>query len=282
MVVQLVVTTLADVGNPLDQQVSIDCAALILTGTGILGATAANAVIALVLRIIGFAAAGVMKGSFAAWWQSTMPLVSAGSVFAKLTSIAMSAGGAGATGTTIGAVLGVGGGAAAITWTPLANVCKRVDEEVAQGSVAGATLQANTRAVQAVLSSAELAGKTAKEVYDATPAPVKAAAEQVAEKINSAYTASADAVRKTYDAVTSKAADVADAAKPALDKVTQAVGDAAASSTDTMGNAYTAAASKIVEARAAAAPGVEERLKEVSEAMKHVFDELPRWLRSRL
>ena len=84
---QLVAATLADVGdgNPLDQEVSVDCAALILTGTGILGAVASNAIIALVLRLIGFAASGVLKGSFAAWWQSTMPLVSAGSVFAKLT-----------------------------------------------------------------------------------------------------------------------------------------------------------------------------------------------------
>ena len=322
MSLQIVAATLADTGNdagnPLTQKVSVDCAALILTGTGILGAAASNAIIVLVLRLIGFAAAGVVKGSFAAWWQSTMPLVSAGSIFAKLTSIAMSAGGAGAAGTTIGGVVGVSGGAAALTWTPLANICKRVDEEVAQGSVAGATLQANTKAVQALLSSADNVGKTAKEVYDTAPLPVKAAAEQVGESINKALAASAEAAGYAYDAVASKAVDAAEAAKPALDKAAQAVADAAeaakpaldkaaravadaaeaakpaldkaaratagaaASSADVMSKAQDAVASKVAEAAAAAKPVVNDKIKEVSEAAKHFFDGLPRWLRSRL
>ena len=304
MSLQIVAATLADTGNdagnPLTQKVSVDCAALILTGTGILGAAASNAIIVLVLRLIGFAAAGVVKGSFAAWWQSTMPLVSAGSIFAKLTSIAMSAGGAGAAGTTIGGIVGVSGGAAALTWTPLANICKRVDEEVAQGSVAGATLQANTKAVQALLSSADNVGKTAKEVYDTAPLPVKAAAEQVGESINKALAASAEAAGYAYDAVASKAVDVAEAAKPALNKAAQAVADAAeaakpaldkaaratagaaASSADVMSKAQDAVASKVAEAAAAAKPVVNDKIKEVSEAAKHFFDGLPRWLRSRL
>jgi len=305
MSLEIVAATLADTGNdagsdPLTQRVSVDCAALILTGTGILGAAASNAIIVLVLRLIGFAAAGVVKGSFAAWWQSTMPLVSAGSIFAKLTSIAMSAGGAGAAGTTIGGIVGVSGGAAALTWTPLANICKRVDEEVAQGSVAGATLQANTKAVQALLSSADNMGKTAKEVYDTAPPPVKAAAEQVGESINKALAASAEAAGYAYDAVASKAVDVAEAAKPALNKAAQAVADAAeaakpaldkaaratagaaASSADVMSKAQDAVASKVAEAAAAAKPVVNDKIKEVSEAAKHFFYGLPRWLRSRL
>jgi hypothetical protein len=52
------------------------------------------------LWIRGFSAVGVTKGSFAAWWQSTMPLVAKGSIFAVLQSIAM--GGTGAATWTIG------------------------------------------------------------------------------------------------------------------------------------------------------------------------------------
>ena len=97
-----------------DQKVFADCAALVLAGGGILGATVANTMIGLLLRIVGFATTGVVKGSFAAWWQSTMPLVQAGSVFAKLMSIAVGAGGAGTAGTTIGGLVGTAGGAGAI------------------------------------------------------------------------------------------------------------------------------------------------------------------------
>ena len=44
-----------------------------------------------ILGIIGFGAKGIIKGSIAALIQSKMILVTAGSVFAKLTSFAMSA-----------------------------------------------------------------------------------------------------------------------------------------------------------------------------------------------
>ncbi len=43
----------------------------------------------LILGLIGFGAAGIIKGSLAAAIQSSIGLVSAGSLFAKLTSIAM-------------------------------------------------------------------------------------------------------------------------------------------------------------------------------------------------
>jgi len=132
------------------------------------------------------------------------------------------------------------------------------------------------------LSSADLVAKTAKEVYDAAPPPAKAAAEQVGKTINSAFAASADAAGYAYDAVTSKAAEAAEAAKPALDKVTQAANEAAASSVDVMGKAQNAVASKVAEAAAAAKPVVEDEIREVSEAAVQFFEGLPRWLRSRL
>lgn len=45
----------------------------------------------LVLRVLGFGARGIIKGSIAALIQSSYGLVKAGSWFAKLTSIAMAA-----------------------------------------------------------------------------------------------------------------------------------------------------------------------------------------------
>ena len=44
-----------------------------------------------ILRLIGFGAAGIIKGSIAAAIQSWYGLITVGSWFARLTSIAMSA-----------------------------------------------------------------------------------------------------------------------------------------------------------------------------------------------
>ncbi len=44
-----------------------------------------------ILKIIGFGAKGVIKGSIAALIQSKIVIVKAGSLFAKLTSLAMRA-----------------------------------------------------------------------------------------------------------------------------------------------------------------------------------------------
>ncbi len=46
--------------------------------------------IGFVLKLIGFGAQGVIKGSIAALIQSWMVVVKAGSIFARLTSLAMS------------------------------------------------------------------------------------------------------------------------------------------------------------------------------------------------
>ena len=122
-----------------------------------------------------------------------------------------------------------------MSWEPLAKLSKLADEEVASGSVLGATVQANTRAVQAVISSVESAKATAKEMYDATPQPVKATAEHVAENINSF----AAAAGKAAKAVTKKATEAAEAAKPTLEK---AASDVAAVSADAAGKAAKAVA----------------------------------------
>mmetsp|Transcript_406 Transcript_406/g.748 ORF Transcript_406/g.748 Transcript_406/m.748 type:complete len:290 (+) Transcript_406:3-872(+) len=280
----LAVAADGDTSSDVDfQKVSADCAALIMTCSGVLGAASANALIALMLRLVGFTVAGVAKGSFAAWWQSTMPLVSAGSVFAKLTSIAMSPAGAGAAGTTIGGIFGVGGGAVAAGFS---DVCKRVDEEVARRSVVGVTLQANTRMVQAALSSVEGATKTAKQVYDAVPPTVKDLGERIAkqaqETVTLATASLVDSAGRAYEAVSHKASEAAEATGPALVTAAKATGEAVAASSETASKTAKAMSGKAAEVAAAAVPVVEEKLKQASDAAKHVFEGLLGRLRSRL
>ena len=48
-----------------------------------------NKMIKAILGLIGFGAKGIIKGSLAALYQSSIVVVKAGSLFAKLTSMAM-------------------------------------------------------------------------------------------------------------------------------------------------------------------------------------------------
>ena len=233
--------------DPSAQVVSPDCAAVVLSGAGILGAVTAGATFSLVLEIVGFTATGVAPGSFAAWWQSTMPLVAAGSLFARLQAFAM--GGGGAAASTLGAIAG---DVTAFNSGFMANVCKWVDEEVSKGSAAGDAIQANTHAVQTILSSEDGVKYTAKEVFDAAPPAVKDAAANIGEAVKQAADATADAAGKAADAA-SKAADTA-------------------------GKTAAEAADKVKESAEAAEPIVEDKLKDVAEATRHFFDGLPRWL----
>ena len=100
--------------------VSPKCAAVLLVGAGSIGAVAASALTPIALCSIGIYSTGIAGGSYAASWQSTMPLVAKGSLFAGLQSAAMS-------GTTLtvtaGAMLG---GAVSISY--LQDICTRVNE----------------------------------------------------------------------------------------------------------------------------------------------------------
>jgi hypothetical protein len=69
--------------------VSPECAVVLITAGSVGGGLASYVLVAPLLSLIGFAGAGVTKGSFAAWWQSTMPNVMAGSIFSSLQSITM-------------------------------------------------------------------------------------------------------------------------------------------------------------------------------------------------
>jgi len=88
-------------------QVSSECAVVLVTGGLIAGGVAAaatGALLGMLLNVIGFAAIGVEGGSLAAQWQSTFPLVKAGSTFSKLQSITMSEAGVGVV--PVGAAVG--------------------------------------------------------------------------------------------------------------------------------------------------------------------------------
>jgi hypothetical protein len=69
--------------------VSPECAVVLITAGSVGGGLASYVLVAPLLSLIGFAGVGVTKGSFAAWWQSTMPNIMAGSIFSSLQSIAM-------------------------------------------------------------------------------------------------------------------------------------------------------------------------------------------------
>ena len=88
-------------------QVSSECAVVLVTGGLVVGGVAvaaAEALVGMLLNVIGFAAIGVEGGSLAAQWQSTFPLVKAGSTFSKLQSITMSEAGVGVV--PVGAAVG--------------------------------------------------------------------------------------------------------------------------------------------------------------------------------
>ena len=68
--------------------ISPKCAAVIISG-GALGGDGLAYAITPALCTARFCQAGVTPSSFASWWQSTMPLIKGGSLFATLQSIAM-------------------------------------------------------------------------------------------------------------------------------------------------------------------------------------------------
>lgn len=81
--------------GPQTVKVTPQCAAVLLVGGGAVGAAVAATVLPVLMYITGFSSGGVLANSFAASWQSTMPLVAQGSLFALLQSAAV--GGVGST-----------------------------------------------------------------------------------------------------------------------------------------------------------------------------------------
>mmetsp|Transcript_27766 Transcript_27766/g.32390 ORF Transcript_27766/g.32390 Transcript_27766/m.32390 type:complete len:195 (+) Transcript_27766:44-628(+) len=146
-------TVAADEADEEDDSVlvSAECAAVLVVAGGAVGGTASWALASSVLYLIGFTAEGVAAGSFASWWQSTMPLISAGSLFASLQSIAMT----GVANKVI--VSGAIGGAA--TAQRFKDVCSEIDE-VDPNSTGGKTIAAILKAEHAAYEVGQKAGAT--------------------------------------------------------------------------------------------------------------------------
>ena len=123
-------------------EISGICAAVLLTSSTVTSAGAALIVTPAMLAAAGFGTAGVTGGSFAAWWQSTMPLIAKGILFSHLQSAAT--GGVG-TFTAMGG--GFAGGAAGAQY--LKSFCPYVDDanpDSPMGQIFAANLVAVRRA----------------------------------------------------------------------------------------------------------------------------------------
>lgn len=120
--------------------ISPKCAAVLVTaGTGGGGALA-YALAPAALCKAGFCSVGVSSSSFASWWQSTMPLVQTGSIFATLQSITM--GGASTKIVVAGSVLG-----GSLSLKYLQALCDYVDDpESKMAPIFSANLEAVKRA----------------------------------------------------------------------------------------------------------------------------------------
>eukprot|EP00286_Rhodomonas_abbreviata_P016970 CAMPEP_0181323416 /NCGR_PEP_ID=MMETSP1101-20121128/19774_1 /TAXON_ID=46948 /ORGANISM="Rhodomonas abbreviata, Strain Caron Lab Isolate" /LENGTH=264 /DNA_ID=CAMNT_0023431443 /DNA_START=180 /DNA_END=971 /DNA_ORIENTATION=+ len=111
-----------DDGNVTRQNVHVSpqCAAVVIVSSGAVGAGIALVLAPIVMEMAGFSTIGPEAGSWAAAWQSTMPHVTEGSLFAELQSAAMA--GVGTKTTLSGALFGGVVGATLIT-----RICTAVD-----------------------------------------------------------------------------------------------------------------------------------------------------------
>lgn len=105
-----------------DINISTKCAAVLVVAGTTVGAGLTYALTPAAICAAGFCPVGVAGSSFASWYQSTLPLVAKGSLFAKLQALAM--GGVGTTTVTVGG--GVIGGLVGTAY--LKDFCAFVDE----------------------------------------------------------------------------------------------------------------------------------------------------------
>lgn len=128
-----------------DVKVSRKCAAVLLSAATTLGGATAYYAVPAAMCAAGFCPVGVASSSIASWWQSTMPLISQGSLFAALQSAAMA--GAGAHTIISGAV--VGGAAGASYLQAICEYVDKTDEESTQGKAFEVTHSVVTTAIEA-------------------------------------------------------------------------------------------------------------------------------------
>jgi len=156
-------------------EVSPKCAAAVLTSSGALGGAVAYMLTPAALCTAGFCSAGVTGGSFAAWWQSTLPLVVKGSLFSTLQAAAMGGSSGVSTIVTGGAI----GGAIGMQY--LTEFCGFVDATDPMSTMGG-MFEKNLAAVRGVMEmkhDAQAACKANPTCNQATTA-ASAVGEQVA------------------------------------------------------------------------------------------------------
>jgi Interferon-induced 6-16 family len=140
-------------------EVSRECAGVLLVGGSLAGGGTAFLATGSLLALLGFTSTGVAGGSFAAWWQSSMPMISSGSVFATLQSIAMAGAGSG--------TVALGGMAGALPAAKfMKQVCAKVDT-VEPDSAAAAAVALAVATVEKVDSTKAWASK-AKDWFGRT------------------------------------------------------------------------------------------------------------------
>jgi hypothetical protein len=120
--------------------VSPECAVVLVTAGSVAGGLASFVLIEPLLFLVGFTGAGIAEGSFAAWWQSTMPNVMAGSLFSSLQSITM-------TGVESNIIVSssIGGAATASQLRRMCGIIDDVDPESKEGKVISSLLVAEEK-----------------------------------------------------------------------------------------------------------------------------------------
>jgi hypothetical protein len=196
LMITAVVCLAHDEDAEVEVKISAKCAAvLIATGTT-LGASTAYFLTPAALCSAGFCSTGVASGSFAAWWQSSMPLVASGSMFAQLQALAMAGAGIG----TITIAAGATGGVAGATY--LKEFCAFVDE-TDPDSFAGKTMDASVTAVTTAIKTKEdlvtqcSSSETCTATVDATTEMVAATGKFVATVFDSVVQGCKDGLAET-------------------------------------------------------------------------------------
>eukprot|EP00539_Tryblionella_compressa_P006060 CAMPEP_0178754448 /NCGR_PEP_ID=MMETSP0744-20121128/12163_1 /TAXON_ID=913974 /ORGANISM="Nitzschia punctata, Strain CCMP561" /LENGTH=262 /DNA_ID=CAMNT_0020408357 /DNA_START=66 /DNA_END=851 /DNA_ORIENTATION=- len=133
--------------------ISKKCAAVLLVFGATAGAGVTYVFTPFAACTAGFCSVGVAKGSAAAWWQSTLPLVAKGSTFAQLQALAM--GGVGMGKVTIA---GVPFGAA-MAASYIKDFCSRIDD-AEPDSPMGKTASAAVSTVEAASKAGATVGQT--------------------------------------------------------------------------------------------------------------------------
>lgn len=183
--------------------VSPKCAATLLVSGTAVGVVGATVLTPAAFCTAGFCPTGIAAGSFASWWQSTMPLVVKNSLFAQLQSIAMSAGTA-QTLTLTGAALG-----STVAATYIQQFCTFVDETKPETTM-GQTFQVSLQAVQTGTALTQAS-------WEAWQAGTRVASEQCASSshctaVQQAAVEAGHSISSTWNRFTTSASQLANRA----------------------------------------------------------------------